>query len=430
MKAPIQAVQLQKILPGTAVLLLGLSIAGTLIATTPKPPQAEAEERAHAVSIEVIEPAIETPAIHLYGRIEAAAITDLEAPLTAPVAAVTVREGDWVAAGTLLVQLDATATRLELRARQAETLEARATLASLEADAALAASLAREQEQLAALTDARLARYEELFERTIVAQALLDEVRQDAAVARMNLARFRGELADYPNRIARQKAVLARAEVAEERSRIDLERTRIRAPFSGPVLAIHGARGNQVMAGAPLVRLADASSFEVRATLPTEQARKLRGPFDSGLPVTAATRVGDDSLTLHLLRLSSAQRSGRAGIDAFFSLSPGPGTELGRVVDVRVNLPAEPDLVALPVAALYENDRIYRIEEGRLVPMNVEVVGASHGEADYRVLVRSPELCAGQRIITTQLPQAIGGLRVTPVTDRVAMRAGGATDAG
>ncbi len=62
--------------------------------------------------------------------------------------------------------------------------------------------------------------------------------------------------------------------------------------------------------------------------------------------------------------------------------------------------------------------------------MTIEGVGESHGEAGYRVLVRSLELRAGQRIITTQLPQAMSGLRVALITDRVAMHDGLATDAG
>ena len=99
-------------------------------------------------------------------------------------------------------KLDATAIRLELRARQAETLEAQATWASLQTDAALTASMAHEHEELAALADARLARFEELFERRMVTRALLDEVRQDAAMAHMTLTRLRAELADHPNRTA------------------------------------------------------------------------------------------------------------------------------------------------------------------------------------------------------------------------------------
>lgn len=430
MKAPLPAGYLQQFLPAGLLLLLGLGIAGTLIATTPTPPKAESTERVHTVSIEVIEPALEAPVLNVYGRIEAAAITELQSPLPAPVTTVSVREGDWVEAGTVLVRLDATATRLELRARQAETLEASAKLASLEADAALTAGMAREQLELAALAAARLQRFEDLFERGMVARALLDEARQDAAHARMTLARFRAALADYPHRIAQQQAALAGAEVAEERSRVDLDRTEIRAPFSGPVLGVDVARGNQVLPGTPLLQLADADSFEVRTTLPTEQATRLRSQLQDGHLVTAETLVGDNRIPLYLERLASAQKSGRSGIDAFFAIDAGPGAELGRVVDLRVTMPSEPDLVALPAQAIYENHRIYRVEAGRLLPMTIEVVGESHGEAGYRMLVRSSELRAGQRIITTQLPQAMSGLRVEPVTDRVASHGGSIPEAG
>ncbi len=426
MKLQLPGPFIARLLPGAAVLLIGIGVAGTLIATTPKPPQAEAEERAHAVSVQVVEPGLRAPAISVFGRLEAASVTDLEAPLAAPVTAVEVREGQWVEAGEILVKLDATQVRLDLRARQAETRQARAELASLEADAALAASMAAEQEALAEIASAKLARFEELYERRMVARALLDEVREDAARARMAVARHRSELADYPNRIARQEAAVVRAEVAEERQRVDLERTRIRAPFAGPVLVVHVARGNQVLPGTPLVRLADADSFEVRATLPGSYASRLRRQLQDGVQAAASVEVAGASIELELLRLASAQKNGRSGIDAFFAIDAGELLELGRVVEARVTLPAEPDLVALPVQAIYENNRIYRVEDERLVAMDVEVVGESDSGYGYRLLVRSPELRAGQRVITTQLPQAMTGLRVAPIGKRLASGDGAA----
>lgn len=421
---------LNRLLPGSLVLICGIGLAGTLIATTPKPPQAEAEERIHPVSVQVIEPDWRAPAIGVYGRIEAAASTELTATLSAPVLEVAVREGDWVEAGTLLVQLDASQARLDYRARQAETRQARAELASLQADAELTASMAREQETLADLAVARTTRIEELFERRMVARALLDEVREDAARTRMDLARYHAELADFPNRIQRQEAAVARAEVAEERSRIDLERTRIRAPFDGPVLAVHVARSNQVQSGTPLLRMADADSFEVRATLPNAQAGRLRQQLATAEPITATAQIGGASQPLILQRLASAQRNGRTGTDAFFRLDGNPTVELGRVVELQVTLPAEPDLVALPVQAIYDNDRIYRIEQGRLQAVEVEVVGSSQDEAGYRMLVRAAQLRAGQQIITTQLPQAMNGLRVAPVSERLAARSDPESDPG
>jgi HlyD family secretion protein len=84
-------------------------------------------------------------------------------------------------------------------------------------------------------------------------------------------------------------------------------------------------------------------------------------------------------------------------VDAFFH--PAPGTDasalppLGRVVDLRIELPAEPDVVALPIGSLYDNDRIYAVEDNRLRAIHVERVGELQlPDGDYRVLVRSPEL--------------------------------------
>jgi hypothetical protein len=87
-------------------------------------------------------------------------------------------------------------------------------------------------------------------------------------------------------------------------------------------------------------------------------------------------------------------------------------------------------VVALPVQSIYENDRIYAIrdvatndssqldgagQEYRLEAITIERVGEAQAEdGQHRILVRSPEISAGQKIITTQLPRAISGLLVKP----------------
>lgn len=69
-------------------------------------------------------------------------------------------------------------------------------------------------------------------------------------------------------------------------------------------------------------------------------------------------------------------------------------------------------LLALPVQSIYENDRIYEVRENRRA-IAIERVGEYQTESgEYRILVRSHELNAGQKIITTQLPKAISGLLV------------------
>jgi RND family efflux transporter MFP subunit len=407
--------RLRRAAAGGTILLGGLTVAGALVATTPQPPAEEPEEKAWPVSVQVVEPAERSPVLSVFGRIEAAATTDLEAPLSAPVADVLVREGQRVATGDVLVRLD------DAEARFAVT-EAEAELASIRGAADLARRTAGDHETVAGITAARLARFESLFERGMIARADLDAVRREASEARIALERQRTELADFPHRVAR-------AEVALERARLDLSRTAIRAPFPGPVVAVHVARGDQVGPGSPLVSLVDATSMELRVPVPAREIGRLRARDDA---VVAHTTIAGRELALPLARLAGDQKDGRTVVDAFFALPADAEAPAGQVADVRLALPAETDVVAVPVQALYENERVYRIEDGRLVGMDAEVIGETERGGDYRVLVRVPGLEAGARVITTQLPRAITGLKVAPVGERLASRPanGGDEDAG
>ena len=123
-----------------------------------------------------------------------------------------------------------------------------------------------------------------------------------------------------------------------------------------------------------------------------------------------------DNLSV-LARLAGNVREGHSGVDSFFRVAPpAPALEIGRVLKLSVVLPAEADVVALPVQSIYENDRVYQVVDDRLQALTVERVGDhSTAAGEYRVLVRGAGLHAGAKVITTQLPKAISGLRVQPV---------------
>jgi multidrug efflux pump subunit AcrA (membrane-fusion protein) len=254
----------------------------------------------------------------------------------------------------------------------------------------------------------------------MVAREVLDEVRRETSHARIAYETHRTELADFPHRVAESGARVARAEVARDRAAIALERTRVRAPFPGPVAAVAVARGDQVTVGAPLLTLLDETSTELRVPIPADEAATLRRRLAGGAEASAHVALDGNRVTLPLARLAGDQKSGSPVVDAFFRLGGADaGSELaaqvGQVLAVRLALPAQHDLVAVPVQALYENDRIYRIEADRLVAMAAEVVGETDGADGYRLLLRVPGIEAGQRIVTTQLPRAITGLRVRAV---------------
>jgi HlyD family secretion protein len=85
---------------------------------------------------------------------------------------------------------------------------------------------------------------------------------------------------------------------------------------------------------------------------------------------------------------------------------------------LKINLqrPLQHNVVAVPFTAIYGNNRIFRLQDGRMKAMEVETVGQYEDEKGKAwMLVRNPELATGVKIVTTHLPNAVDGLKVKPV---------------
>ena len=86
---------------------------------------------------------------------------------------------------------------------------------------------------------------------------------------------------------------------------------------------------------------------------------------------------------------------------------------MGKNLQVKVKLPTQANVVALPELAIYGQSRIYRIVEQRLEALNVSRVGDWTSPTGQRLtLVRSAQLRSGDNILITQLPNAVTGLLV------------------
>ena len=136
-------------------------------------------------------------------------------------------------------------------------------------------------------------------------------------------------------------------------------------------------------------------------------ARAPRYPMD----LNAIPR-GEDDQRARLLRLAGEVQNG--GVEGLFAVDEGAERlPQGRFVRFDLALPAQSDLLALPYEAIYGGDRVYRVDDqSRLRPVFVERVGEVRDGEHTRVLVRSTTLVPGDRVILTQLPNAVDGLLV------------------
>jgi multidrug efflux pump subunit AcrA (membrane-fusion protein) len=185
------------------------------------------------------------------------------------------------------------------------------------------------------------------------------------------------------------------------------------APFDGRITRVEVAVGDRVRPGDSLVSLYDLEALEVRAQIPSRHLARVRGALSEGAELTAVATLDGRPLELRLDRLGGAAATASGGVDALFKLERTSALlTLGRTVALNLRLPREQGVVELPFEALYGLDRIYRLQGDRMQGVRVERVGERRSGPNSRVLVRSADLQAGDRVVVTQLPNAMDGLRV------------------
>lgn len=411
--------RLRRAAVGIGFLAVSALASVSIFATAPNAVPETPRERAWPVSVMIAEPAMLSPKFSSYGRVESSRQSRIRTNLIAEIAQVHVREGQWVAAGDVLVELRRDGLQLTERRRAAELDQERANLNSISMALNLIEKSSEHFVAMHRISQTKLERHEGLFERRMISRSLLDDVVQQTSAASIEYQRHLRELADFPNQLSAQRARVAKAEALLDQARLDLDHATIRAPFSGPVISVDASPGDYSASGAVLVEVADASGFEVRAPIPDTYRARVRRYLRAGQPVTAAAMIGGVQTALLLTRFAGNVRAGHSGSDAFFEINAAAGSappEVGRVVNLTITLPPEANLVALPVQSIYENDRIYQVHNSRLKALTVERLGDHQTQAgEYRILVRSSELEAGLSILTTQLPKAISGLLVRPI---------------
>ncbi len=403
-------------LAGVAIFAVFLMLATMIVMTGPSAEPAARQEKAWPVSVMSATPHTIPPTLVSYGRLESAQQASLETTLNAAVMRIERLEGDWVDQDDLIVQLDDTEARLALDVAIAAHERAQSQLASVHAEHALARELSHHHRELADFAETNLARYRELHAKAMISDSALDEARHQASERAMVLARHLSELADFPNRLEQHGAMVKEARARMQQAELELSQTAVRAPFAGRIIALQVAVGDRVSPGTVLATVADYGQLEIRTSVSAELGQKLRQALQSGQPIIAEAPVGPQLVRFELDRLSANIKPGQSGVDAFFRTALDGSLVIGTVMNLVVSLPAEHEVIALPMQSLYANNRVYRVENNRLHGIEVTRVGDYVDEGgNYRVLVRSPELREGDELMTTQLPVAMTGLLVSPV---------------
>lgn len=396
------------------ILTLGAGGFVALWASKPQLTPLEAQQRAWIVSVETVAPGPLAPMLRLYGRVESPNVAQLSAALNADVTAVRVLEGEQVRKGDLLITLDNRDYQLLIRQREAEVQEIRSLLESETLRQENDISSLKQEQQLLELSRRAVKRAEDLAERNVGSRSNLDDTREEEARQVITVQRRKLAIREYDSRMAQLGARLARAEALRDLAQLDMQRARIVAPFDGRVTKVQVATGDRVQPGGPLIGLYDTTKVEIRAQIPTRRLPQVRDTLAGGEHLRAQAEVDGQVISAELDRLSAEVVRGSGGVDGLFVVAEGNDwLQLGRTIELLLDLPQQANVVAVPLEAVYGTDIVYRLAEDRMHALKVERLGELFTpELGNRLLVRSPELESGDQIIVTQLPNAIDGLRV------------------
>ena len=345
------------------------------------------------------------------GRVLAPAKIDIGATITARVARVAVQEGDRVAAGQVLIELERTELAAALAQAEAGEAAARTRIVQWREVGAPGAQqqLAQAEANLAiAQQDAR--RQEDLFRQGFIGAARLDEVKRTLAVAQAQATSARATAAANGAAGSERRLLddqLAQARAAREAAAARLAQTRIVAPAAGVVLDRAVEPGDIVQPGKRLLGLLQDGDFRLTALID----EKNLGLLKPGQPaVAAADAYPTQRFRATLDYLAPGVDLQRGTVEAKFKVPEPPGLlRADMTVSIDIEVAARPAARVVPVAALRgpvgEAPWVLVLRDGRAERVAVRTGARSAAEVEVEdglaageVVIVSPGIAPGDRV--------------------------------
>jgi membrane fusion protein (multidrug efflux system) len=348
---------MNRLLPTILSLLLSFSIIAFLDACTSranesKPAASTAIAAAPGIpaDVHVVAPGAVKQLIEIAGTLAANQEVSISSELTKKVVSVPVKEGHWVAKGALLFQLD-------------------------DADLQAQMERLRQQEKLAALNEARLK----------------DLIAHDAASQQ-----------DY-DQAATNLAVL-KAEIRQLETTID--KTRIRAPFSGKIGIIRTYPGALVSPNAPLTTIVDDAQIKVEFSVPEKYANLVNAGSRQSFTVEGDSTQYNASV---ISKQSFVDQATRTLLVRAIAANPGGKLVTGQSAHLAIALHTTNDALQIPSQSLMPSSQgysVFLLRNGK-----AQVTPVAVGQRDAERVQITKGIQAGDTVIVSNQ------LRLSPGAD-------------
>lgn len=399
------------------VIVVAAAVAGyrTLVATKPEVPSRLAQERVFQIDAVTARFENRQPVLRLFGEVVAGREVELRALVSGEIVGVTpdLRVGATIPAGSEVIRIDEFSYRGAVVEAEANLREAEAGLQEIEANIQSerdALESAREQLELAIRDRDRAV---ELQARGNISDQTVEVRELSVSERRQSVRQRENNVTIQTARAEQRRAQIARLEWEVEKAERDLQNTSLRTPFEGIVSEENADVGRMVSTNDLVVRLSKKSDLEVAFTLSDAQFGRLIADGESlvGRSLEVFWNVGNAPVMLSgtVKRIAPQIEAATGGVAVFAEVANIDGTPLrpGAFVEVRIPDQMYENVLVIPEPALFPNDTVYAVEDGRLSPREIDVVGYD----GTGILVRG-DIDDGMPVLITPLSEAGAGLRV------------------
>jgi len=364
----------------------------------------------YPVEVMELNPAALRPEIELSGRVEAGTRQALIAAFDAWVQRVDVRPGQPVAAGELLAVLQPEHLNETLAAARLDLDNTDTKIVELDQrERYLRQRLNIEQDTLQRLVEVR-DNAAQLRARAVI--TVMDyEIHRSAVDGRrlqvLDIERDRQQLPLERRRLGNEAEKLRTQIQTYEQQ---LAAAELRAPVAAVVTSVDIEPGAHVTSGHNLITLAPRESLQIVVPWPAEAGV-------DGLGVEAYALVTGGMLPLRVERVGAQIDAGRASPQGWLSprLGDSASLVLGSHLQVRLQLPELESAYLVPESALYNGERVFRLDEKgeSLNAVSARVAGQRYdSEGRVQWILASEQLRPGDRLLVSRLASASEGLPV------------------
>lgn len=421
--------------------ILGFALVYWATANRSQPEIVEITERQVPVAFIEVQPRSFVPSVTSFGTVQPSHSWDAVAQVRGRIDYLHPNfvRGGVIQAGEDVVRIAADEYELAVAQAEANILSAAAQIEELDASArATEASLAIERQALE-LSKRELARQQELAERGAVSNAVVETQERSVLVQQASVQSLQNQLELVPSQRGALEQSLAVSQASLNQAQLDVERTRIQAPFDGRVAVVDVDVSEFVSSGARLGTLDSLAAAEIESQIAPRQIAQLSRLLAQQLWSETASLANPLSETLSArvrLTADGIEPEWAASVDRItdgvdpqtraigvFVTVPDPyaaaqlGTRppliKGMFVEVTLEGPAIDGIMALPRSAIDQGQVMVVDTDERLSFAAVDVLFST----DDFAIVDKGSLAPGARVIVSDPSPAVPGMALVPRRD-------------